>query len=78
MLLLTLLLGAAIPDWAFGDSYVRGSVLFDRPKDTGFLDDDCSSADDRYACETGIDGDFETMTGMELGLGYAMMPAFAA
>ena len=75
MLLLTLLLGTAVPDWAFSDSYIRGSVLFDRPKDTGFLDDDCSTADDRYACETGIDGDFETMTGLELGLGYAMMPA---
>ena len=65
----------ASPDWAFPDSYIRGSVLFDRPKDTGFLDDDCSTADDRYACETGIDGDFETTTGLELGLGYAMMPA---
>ena len=63
------------PDWVFADSYVRGSVLFDRPKDTGFLDDDCSTADDRYACETGIDGDFETTTGLEVGLGYAMMPA---
>ena len=72
---LTAFIGAAIPNWAFPDSYIRGSVLFDRPKDTGFLDDDCSSADDRYACETGIDGDFETMTGLELGLGYAMMPA---
>ena len=75
MLLLTLVLGAAIPNWAFSDPYIRGSVLLDRPKDTGFLDDDCSTADDRYACETGIDGDFETTTGLELGLGYAMMPA---
>jgi len=63
------------PDRVFPDSYVRGSVLFDRPKDTGFLDDDCSTADDRYVCETGIDGDFESTTGLEVGLGYAMMPA---
>ena len=74
--LLAAVIGASVPERAFPDSYIRGSVLFDRPKDTGFLDDDCSTADDRYACETGIDGDFETMTGLELGLGYAMMPAF--
>lgn len=73
--LLTAVVGTAVPEPAFPDSYIKGSVLFDRPKDTGFLDDDCSTADDRYACETGIDGDFETMTGLELGLGYAMMPA---
>ena len=75
LVLLAAFVGTAIPDWAFSDSYIRGSVLFDRPKDTGFLDDDCSTADDRYACETGIDGDFDTMTGLEVGLGYAMMPA---
>ena len=68
-------IGTAVPEPAVADSYIRGSVLFDRPKDTGFLEDECSTADDRYACETGIDGDFETMTGLELGLGYAMMPA---
>ena len=73
--LLAAVIGTAVPERAFSDSYIRGSVLFDRPKDTGFLDDDCSTADDRYACETGIDGDFETMTGLELGLGYAMVPA---
>ena len=73
--LLTAVVGTAVPEPAFPDSYIKGSVLFDRPKDTGFLDDDCSTADDRYACKTGIDGDFETMTGLELGLGYAMMPA---
>ena len=75
LLVLTAVIGTAAPDRVVADSYVRGSVLFDRPKDTGFLDDDCSTADDRYACETGIDGDFETMTGFELGLGYAAMPA---
>ena len=73
--LLAAIIGTAVPERAFADSYVRGSVLFDRPKDTGFLDDDCSTAEDRYACETGIDGDFDTMTGLEVGLGYAMMPA---
>lgn len=75
MALLAAVIAAAVPERASADSYIRGSVLFDRPKDTGFLDDDCSTADDRYACETGIDGDFETTTGLELGLGYAMMPA---
>lgn len=75
MALLAAVLGTAAPERAFAESYIRGSVLFDRPKDTGFLEDDCSTADDRYACETGIDGDFETTTGLELGLGYAMMPA---
>ena len=73
--LLAAIMGTAVPERAFADSYVRGSVLFDRPKDTGFLEDDCSTAEDRYACETGIDGDFDTMTGLEVGLGYAMMPA---
>lgn len=73
--LLAAVIGTAVPERAFSDSYIRGSVLFDRPKGTGFLDDDCSTADDRYACETGIDGDFETTTGLEVGLGYAMMPA---
>ena len=73
--LLAAIIGTAVPERAFADSYVRGSVLFDRPKDTGFLEDDCSTAEDRYACETGIDGDFDTMTGLEVGLGYAMMPA---
>ena len=73
--LLAAVIAAAVPERTFADSYIRGSVLFDRPKDTGFLDDDCSTADDRYACKTGIDGDFETTTGLELGLGYAMMPA---
>ena len=73
--LLAAVIGTAVPERAFADSYIRGSVLFDRPKDTGFLEDDCSTAHDRYACETGIDGDFETMTGLEVGLGYAMMPA---
>ena len=75
LVLLAAVVVTANPEWAFPDSYVRGSVLFDRPKDTGFLEDDCSTADNRYACKTGIDGDFETTTGLELGLGYAMMPA---
>lgn len=75
IVLVAAFVGAALPDLAFPDSYIRGSVLFDRPKATGFLEDDCSTAVDRYACETGIDGDFDTMTGLEAGLGYAMMPA---
>ena len=75
-------IGATIPDLAFPDSYIRGGVLLDRAKDTRFPDDSCSSADNRRACELGINddplssvGDFEAMTGLELGLGYAIVPA---
>lgn len=81
VLLLMAVMGTAVPDRAFPDSYIRGSILLDQPKDTRFPDDSCSSAENRRACELGINddplnsvGDFETMTGLELGLGYAMTP----
>ena len=82
ILLLTAGIATAIPDLALPDSYIRGGILLDRAKDTRFPDDGCSSADNRRACELGIDedplssiGDFDAMTGFELGLGYAIVPA---
>ena len=82
IVLLAAFIGSTIPNLAFPDAYIRGGVLLDRPKATRFPDDNCSSADNRRACELGIGddplsslGDFDTMTGLELGLGYAIMPA---
>ena len=80
--LLAAVIGTAVPDRASADSYIRGSILLDQPKDSRFLEENCEAASNRRACELGIEdnplksaGDFETMTGLELGLGYAMTPA---
>ena len=82
VVLLAVLIGAAIPDSAFSQIYVRGGVIFDRAKDTRFQDGDCSSAEHLYGCGAGIDGDpmssegdFGTIAGLEVGLGYAVLPA---
>ena len=64
--------------------YFRAGVVLDWPAQTRFRDEDCSSASPAalYGCGKGIDGaprgslgDFGTMAGFELGLGYAVTPA---
>ncbi len=58
--------------------YFRAGILVDRPKDTRFLDVDCSSTSPAalYGCGQGVDGmplsavgDFSTTSGFELGIG---------
>lgn len=70
----------AAPD----DFYFRAGVVLDWSAQTRFRDEDCSSASPAalYGCGKGIDGaprgslgDFGTMAGFELGLGYAVAPA---
>ena len=71
---------AAAPD----DFYFRAGVVLDWTAQTRFRDEDCSSASPAalYGCGKGIDGaprgslgDFGTMAGFELGLGYTVTPA---
>ena len=68
----------------FAQTYVRGGVLLDRGEDTRFTDRDCDSqsAAPLYGCGMGIDGealssvgDFGTIPGLEVGLGYILHPA---
>lgn len=63
--------------------YLRGGVNLDLSSETRFGDDDCLSISPAalYGCGKGIDGsplgstgDFGTMTGGELGIGYAATP----
>ena len=65
---------------AAGDLYLRGGLGFDRPGDTAFMDEDCSSTAPAalYGCGTGGDGApyrsagaFGTVPAVGLGLGYA-------
>ena len=66
------------------DFYLRAGVVLDRSEKTRFKDTDCTSTSPAalYGCGNGIDnaplsslGDFGTMAGFELGLGYAVAPA---
>ena len=84
ILLLTAGIATVIPDSALSEAYLRGGVLLDRAKDTRLQDSDCSSEFPKalYGCEAGNDGaskgslgDFETMAGWEIGLGYPVLPA---
>ena len=60
--------------------YLRAGIGLDHPADTQFMDKDCSSVSPAalYGCGVGTDGaplralgDFGTLAGLELGLGYA-------
>ena len=66
------------------DLYLRAGIGVDRPAETQFTDEHCSSVFPAalYGCGTGGDGaplrsigDFGTAAGLELGLGYAVAPA---
>ena len=66
------------------DLYLRAGVGVDRPAETQFTDEDCSSVLPAalYGCGTSGDGaplrsvgDFGTAAGLELGLGYAVASA---
>ena len=83
-LLLAVVLGAALPAPAFAQTYARGGVLLDWSQDTRFKDGDCASTTPAalYGCGTGNDGaprsshgNFGIIPGLELGLGYAIVPA---
>ena len=74
---------APAPSPAPSRYYVRGGVIFDRSTDTKFGDGDCLSVSPAalYGCGKGIDGtplgsrgDFGTMTGVGLGIGYVASP----
>lgn len=82
IVLLTTSMGAALPESAFPQPYVRAGVLLDQAKDTRFQDENCSSPGSLYGCGDGNDGaplstlgDFGTMIGLEIGLGYVILPA---
>ena len=68
--MLLVLVGVAIPDSAFSQIYAKGGVIFDRAKDTRFQGGSGMDGDPLSS-----EGDFGTMTGLELGLGYAILPA---
>ena len=62
------------------DFYLRAGISLDRPAETQFTDEDCSSVFPAalYGCGTGGDGaplrsvgNFSTAAGVEFGLGYA-------
>ena len=80
--LLATALAAAVPDSAFAQTYIRGGILLDRANDTRLQDKNCSSVDRVFGCgdegdgtPEGSFGDFENMTGWEIGLGYPLVPA---
>ncbi len=82
IVLLALVVGSGIPDSAFPQTYVRAGVMLDWPKDIRFQDENCSSLGSLYGCGDGNDstqpgtlGDFGTVSGLEIGLGYAILPA---
>ncbi len=65
------------------DFYLRGGVVLDWSEETRFTDKDCASISPAalYGCGKGIDGaprsslgDFGTMAGFELGVGYVAAP----
>ncbi|MDE0206555.1 MAG: outer membrane beta-barrel protein [Candidatus Tectomicrobia bacterium] len=81
--LLAIAMGAALPAPGFTQTYVRGGVLLDRAQDTRFTDKDCESELPAalYGCGMGVDGkalssvgDFGSMPGLEVGLGYILHP----
>ena len=68
---------------ASGDLYFRAGIALDWSKETRFKDKDCSSTSPvaLYGCGKGPDGapfnslgDFGTMAGFELGIGYVVVP----
>ena len=82
-LFLAFVFGATLPTPAFPQTYVRGGFLVDWSDDTRFQDENCSSQDPYalYGCGTGNDGaplssrgGFGTFAGLELGLGYVILP----
>ena len=82
--MLVIAICAALPNPGFTQTYVRGGVLLDRGEDTRFTDKDCDSQsrDALYGCGMGFDGealssvgDFGTIPGVEVGLGYILHPA---
>lgn len=89
IVLLTGAIGAAIPDPGFSQPYVRGGIALDWAEDTRFQDKNCSeplpgssNPQPLYGCGSGNDaapksslGDFGTIAGLELGLGYILFPA---
>ena len=79
----TLLPGLAVAQ----DIYLRAGLDLSRPADTHFTDADCASLVQAalYGCGVGGDGaplrsvgDFGTVAGVELGLGYAVASSRAA
>lgn len=81
--LLVLILAGILPTPSLSQTYVRGGVSLDRGDDTRFRDADCSSQSPAalYGCGMGNDGaplsslgDFGAIAGIELGLGYAIVP----
>lgn len=81
--LLAVAIGATLPAPAFPQTYVRGGLSLDWGYDTRFKDADCSSTMPAalYGCGMGNDGaplssvgDFSMIPGLELGLGYAIVP----
>lgn len=82
IVLLTGVMGAAIPEPGFSQPYVRAGIALDWTEATRFQDEDCSSPENLYGCGDGNDstplsslGDFGTIAGLELGLGYTLLPA---
>lgn len=87
--LLTGVIGAALPEPGFSQPYVKAGIVLDWMEDTRFQDENCSepppgtsSPRPLYGCGSGNDnapkgslGDFGTMAGLELGLGYVILPA---
>ena len=82
--ILTIAWATAAPAPAFTQTYVRGGVLLDTGEDARFTDRDCDSdsAAALYGCGMGIDGealgsvgDFGTIPGFEVGLGYILHPS---
>lgn len=81
--MLAIAMGITLPAPGFTQTYVRGGVLLDRGQDTRFTDKDCDSQlrAALYGCGVGIDGealssvgDFGTIPGLEVGLGYMLHP----
>ena len=76
--------GTSIGSAGAGDLYVRAGAGLDRPAETAFTDRACSSVSPAavYGCGRGGDGapyrsvgDFGMVPVLELGLGYAAVPA---
>ena len=76
----TMVPGVGIAD----DVYLRAGIGFDRPAETRFMDNDCSSVSPAalYGCGTGGDGvalrslgDFGTVAGVEFGIGHILTRA---
>ena len=84
IVIIVIAIGATLPAPGFTLTYVRGGVLLDLGEDTRFKDKDCAprSRSALYGCDTGIDGevlssvgDFGTIPGLEVGLGYILHPS---